>query len=417
MRPPSLAIACIAADLNPGTLGGAEVAAVETIKRLSGKHHLIVFVGNKTNIRSLLPKNVMVIPIYYPRIPNLMGLSYILFGTPQIAWHLFGTSIDILWAKQEFPQAIVAAVIKKMVRRPLYVTIQNPRMHEEELVLSGPLRLFSSSLTSLLSGLLSWAYRQADILAAVSAYSARETKKMGGNNVVVIPNGVNINQFHVRRPEFGVRGLNSGARGSGFGVQGQETEGNKDEYAHKAQKNAFTIISTSALIPRNGMDTLVEAVGLLPEELQWNLVIAGDGPEQTNLKHQASKIRHRNRISFLGRVDNQDIPKLLAQADLFVRPSRKEGFGVSFIEAMAAGVPVIATPVGGIPDFISHKKTGLLVPPDDPQALAEAIELLGADTNLRELLTANAFQLIQKNYTWDNIASQVEIAMGNLLLA
>lgn len=402
MKPPSLTIACIAADLNPGALGGAEVAAVETIKRLSRKHHLIVFVGNKTNIRSLLPKNITVIPVYYPRIPSVMGLFYIFFGTPQIAWHLFGVSIDVLWAKQEFPQAIVAALIKKMVRKPLYVTIQNPRMHEEELVLSGPLRLLSSLLTPILSSLLSWAYRQADVLAAVSTHSARETKKMGGNNVVVIPNGVNINEFHVRGSEFGIRN-------SEFGTRGVEA-------TKKTVGDSFTIVSTSSLIPRNGIDVLIEAVGLLPKELLWNLVIAGDGPEQANLKSQTSNIKHRNRISFLGRVDNQDIPKLLAQADLFVRPSRKEGFGVSFIEAMAAGVPVIATPVGGIPDFITHKQTGLLVPPDDPQALAEAIESLCADTNLQQLLTTNAFHLIQKNYTWDNIVSQVETTMANLLL-
>ncbi len=382
----SLSIVCIAADLKPGALGGAEVAAVETIKRLSKKHQLVVFTGNDTSIRSLLPKSVTVIPVYYPRIPNLMGLSYVLIGTPQIAWNLSRRRLDLLWAKQEFPQAIVGVIIKKLVKKPLYVTIQNPRMHEEELVLTRGGSFFKKLMPKLLTPLLSWSYAQADVLAAVSAYSATETKKTGGKRVVVIPNGVNVKEFEIR----------------------------SDMKKNKIGNSIFTIVSTSSLIPRNGMDTLIEAVALLPEELKWRLIIAGEGQERKNLKRQISNLKLDKQISLLGRVENKQIPELLAQAHLFVRPSRFEGFGVAFIEAMAAGVPVIATPVGGIPDFITHRETGLLVEPNDPKQLALAIEKLFNETELKQSLIKKAQKLVKDQYSWDSIANKVESEMCSL---
>ena len=407
MKSSSLRIACIAADLNPDALGGAEVAAVETIKRLSQKHQLMVFVGNDKKIHSLLPQSVTVIPVYYPRIPNFMGLSYALIGTPQIAWHLSRRRFDLLWAKQEYPQAIVGAIIKKIFKKPLYVTIQNPRMHEEELVLSGGNTFIKKLAPKLLTPVLSWSYAQADVLAAVSSYSAKETINMGGKRVIIIPNGVDTKKF-------GVRSLELNVQSQEYGVKGSQSNDHKDEHKKKIIKNTFTIVSTSSLIPRNGIDTLIAAVALLPKEIKWRLIIAGEGPEGKILKQQISNLKLSQQIVMLGRVENKRIPELLSQSDLFVRPSRFEGFGVSFIEAMATGVPVIATPVGGIPDFITHRETGLLVESDNPRALAEAIEHIASDQALSKKLVSNASELIKKQYQWDVIVAKVESEMLSL---
>lgn len=168
------------------------------------------------------------------------------------------------------------------------------------------------------------------------------------------------------------------------------------------------IISTSSLIPRNGLDTLIQACSLL--KIRWQLTIAGDGPEEEKLKKLAKGLP----VQFLGRVTNNKIPQLLRMSNLFVRPSRFEGFGSSFIEAMAAGIPVIGTPVGGITDFIDNKKTGLLVPPNDYKALAEAMEKLYKDKTLYHALVKNGRRLVRGKYDWDLIASQVYNEMEKL---
>ena len=114
------------------------------------------------------------------------------------------------------------------------------------------------------------------------------------------------------------------------------------------------------------------------------------------------------KIKLLGRVENRKIPTLLASADLFVRLSRKEGFGVSFLEAMAAGVPIIATSIGGIPDFVIDGKTGMLVAPDHPYEAAQSMKRVLEDPELRGRLTRYARTLVKNHYNWDRIADEVK---------
>ena len=163
------------------------------------------------------------------------------------------------------------------------------------------------------------------------------------------------------------------------------------------------IITTSSLIPRNGIDTLIEACGLL--RLNFELTIAGDGPQKDQLENRVIKLGIINRVKFLGRVTPSQIPGLLKDSHLFVRSSRFEGFGNSFIEAMAAGIPVIGTAVGGIPDFLFDGKTGFIVPVDDPKALAEKIKFVAENDNKKIILEAK--KLVRDTYDWDIIAKKV----------
>lgn len=163
------------------------------------------------------------------------------------------------------------------------------------------------------------------------------------------------------------------------------------------------IITTSSLIPRNGLDILVEACALL--KIDWELTIAGDGPLRSDLENLAIKLGIINRVKFLGRVPSEQVTNLLMTNDLFVRPSRAEGFGNSFIEAMAAGLPVIGTPIGGIVDFLFDNKTGFIVPVDDPKVLAEKIEYVFKHDVKK--ITQAAKKFVQDNYDWDIIAQKV----------
>lgn len=165
----------------------------------------------------------------------------------------------------------------------------------------------------------------------------------------------------------------------------------------------FKIVTTSSLIPRNGLDTLVKACALLSSKLDWQLTIAGDGPERQSLEILA----HGLPVKFLGRVPGAKIPQLLHTSNIFVRPSRFEGFGSSFIEAMAAGLPVIGTPVGGITDFLTDNQTGLLVPIDDAKALAAAITRLATNKRLWQKLSRAGKVLVRTRYSWDKVAQQV----------
>ncbi|MGC4044993.1 MAG: glycosyltransferase [Armatimonas sp.] len=135
------------------------------------------------------------------------------------------------------------------------------------------------------------------------------------------------------------------------------------EYVEPAKP---TVLSIARLSPEKGIDVLLKAAQALPDIA---FLIAGDGPERTAL--EASALPN---VTFLG--FRKDIPELLAQATLVAVPSRQEGLGLAAVEALAAGVPVIASNVGGLSEVVVPNKTGLLVPPDDPAALTEALRSL-----------------------------------------
>ncbi len=103
------------------------------------------------------------------------------------------------------------------------------------------------------------------------------------------------------------------------------------------------------------------------------LVLVGDGPLRDELEAQAEGLGVRDEVTFLGKLPNEDLPDWMNAADVFVLPSRNEGFGLVLLEAMACGTPVVGTAVGGIPEIIADGSLGALVEPDDPEALAEGM--------------------------------------------
>ncbi|BFU94003.1 MAG: putative GDP-mannose-dependent alpha-(1-6)-phosphatidylinositol monomannoside mannosyltransferase [Nitrospira sp.] len=126
--------------------------------------------------------------------------------------------------------------------------------------------------------------------------------------------------------------------------------------------------------PKKGLKVLLEAVAYLERRstARWcQVLLVGEGPAEEDLRAMSRKLAVASPIIFAGA--RRDIPQLLPLFDIFVLPSLYEGFGIALLEAMAAGRPVIATSVGGIPEFVTHGETGLLVEPGNVTALAEAI--------------------------------------------
>ena len=129
----------------------------------------------------------------------------------------------------------------------------------------------------------------------------------------------------------------------------------------------------------------------------------------------AKELEVEDRIIFLGTVTQEDLPRYFAISNVFVRPSRSEGLGSAFLEAMAGGLPVIATPVGGIIDFLKDKETGLFCEVDNPQSLANKIKLLLENRSLYNKLIGNAYKLIKDRYSWQKIADDYRIIFNKLV--
>ena len=152
------------------------------------------------------------------------------------------------------------------------------------------------------------------------------------------------------------------------------------------------------LDPIKRVPDLLEALALLHDPPP-TLNIYGDGPERQAIEAEVSRLRLGTAVVMNGAI--RDPRMALGSMGVLVLPSEAEGFGLVLIEAMAAGVPVIATNVPGIRDVVTHGETGLLVPPAQPSALASAIETVMTDQSLRERLVRNGLAKVRRRFTWD----------------
>jgi glycosyltransferase involved in cell wall biosynthesis len=151
------------------------------------------------------------------------------------------------------------------------------------------------------------------------------------------------------------------------------------------------------LAPQKDHRTLIEAARLVPEA---EFVVAGDG----ELRAELERLAAGSRVRFLGPRD--DVPELLASLDVFAFPSLFEGLCLAVIEAQAAGVPVVATPVGGIRETVVDGETGLLVPTRDPAALASAIQRLLEDRPEAEAMAAEAKRRVRARFSIERMVDE-----------
>jgi glycosyltransferase involved in cell wall biosynthesis len=164
-----------------------------------------------------------------------------------------------------------------------------------------------------------------------------------------------------------------------------------------------TIGAVGRLVPQKGLDVLLRAMAEVPAA---RAMLVGQGDEEERLQALAHRLGVADRVSFLGWVD--DPRRLLPSFDVFALPSRFEGFPLAVLEAQLAEVPVVAADVGSVAEAVIHERTGLLVPPDDPQALATALNTLLSDRQSGRRLGRAGRELVLDRYTATHMARAFE---------
>jgi glycosyltransferase involved in cell wall biosynthesis len=219
------------------------------------------------------------------------------------------------------------------------------------------------------------AYRCAHAVVANSPAAAAALRREGiqPSQIRIIPNGVDLDSLAASRPRGPIRSL--------LTVANLRRE--------KAHEVLFAAIAS-----------------LVAEGSALRLRVAGDGPRAAELRALAASLGIADRVTFLGH--REDVAALLAESDLFVLPSRSEAFPNSVVEAMAAGVPVVASAVGGLVDLVEPGRTGLLVPPDDSSALASAIRSLMAAPERAAALGDAARRDVRERYSFDRMVRAFE---------
>lgn len=245
---------------------------------------------------------------------------------------------------------------------------------------------------------------RARIIQPISNYLSRFARSMGyEGRIEVVPNGVDVARFSENFPPYEMKKIRSQ-----YEVLSPSSPNNRNNPVHQ---NVF-LVTTSRLVAKNSVEDTISALEFLPDYV--SLLIIGDGPKMNDLLDLASNEKHSERVHFLGFIGHNDLPKYLKLSDIFIRPSLSEGFGNSFVEAMASGIPVIGTPVGGIVDFLfdpdrnpSYPPTGLFCQVRNPKSIASQVMRLIEDRELCKKLTTNALEMVQEKYDWNIIADEM----------
>lgn len=177
-----------------------------------------------------------------------------------------------------------------------------------------------------------------------------------------------------------------------------------ESFTPEPSPQPIRICFLKALAPKYGPDILIRAVAKVKAECPGiKLSLAGSGPMEQELRRLVCDLELEEQVDFCGYVDHDIIYDFLSRHQFMVMPStmESESFGVAVLEAAACGRPTIASNVGGVPEVIIHGETGLLVKPNDVEALSDAIIELARSADRRRIMGENAFNFVRENYTWN----------------
>ena len=233
------------------------------------------------------------------------------------------------------------------------------------------------------------ARRSLEIADAIIALTPHEKKilqsyyHIPAEKIAIIPNGINLQAFS-KSPI-------------------------KKEFKKRFHLKENVILFVGAIRKEKGLLDLFHAIpSIIKEFPQTSFVLIGkDWGFKKYLQQEGKRLGIENYINFLGVVNTPLLRESLSVCDIFVNPSAYESFGISLLEAMASGKPIVATNVGGIPYIVRNGKTGIIVKHGYPEGLAEAIKELLSDSVLRKQMGEKGLQLAKK-YDWEKIVSQIE---------
>lgn len=174
------------------------------------------------------------------------------------------------------------------------------------------------------------------------------------------------------------------------------------------------LLTVARLVPRKGIDTVLLALppllGRFPRLQYW---IVGDGPSRESLARQTRQLGLQDAVRFMQNVTDTELPQIYRRAAIFVMPARAdyyagsvEGFGIVYLEASASGLPVVAARAGGAAEAVLENETGLLVPPDDPAALEQALARLLNDPGQRQRMGRAGRRWVEREMNWDRAGRQ-----------
>lgn len=354
-------------------VGGAEQVVYSIAKELQRKGHT-PFVITQVPRRLSYDDSIYSFPVIRYKRPWSFKLSLAMNPIRKTILHLNREhKFDLIHAHMAYPSGFIAAELKEKERIPIVITPHGSDIRETS-------RYRKSNI---IWKRIIYALDTADAITAISKYMQEIIEKILSKDkgkIRLIPNGIDFEEFNKKIAP-------------------------PPDLPSEAQTKQRYILYIGGIKRRKGVDILIEAAKILKERglSDLKILIAGDGKEKDKIKELIALYGLNENAKLIGIIQGKGKVYLLQNAAAQVIPSRIEPLGIVALEGMAAGCLVIASAVGGLTDIIEDQKTGILIRPEDPLMLADAINYI-LTTDLEDI-KSKARQAAQK-YDWSNIVDQ-----------
>ena len=333
------------------TFGGSGVVATELGLALARKGHQVHFIMYSYPVRlDFLEMNIHFHEVHVEEYPLFHYQPYELALSSKMAYVIKTYHIDILHVHYAIPHAYAGYMAKQMLKREGIEVPMVTTLHGTDITLVGNHPTYKEAVT--------FSINESDIVTSVSESLKQDTLRLFriDKDIKVIPNFTNIKKS-------------------------KETSPCKRTVMAKPEELIVTHISNFRKVKR--IDDVVRIFYGIQQKLPAKLIMVGDGPEREIADQLCKDLGIKSKVLFLG--NTSDIDRILCFTDLFLLPSASESFGLSALEAMAAGVPVVSSNTGGLPEVNEEGVSGYLCPIGDVKAMAEkAIYILEDKTRLAQ---------------------------------
>lgn len=367
----------------PSNVSGAESSIKEITDRISDiEFYLITLRFDKNSPKEEKIGNVFVYRVGW-------GDNYLskVFFIPLAAYtgYLLNRKykFDAIWAMMTY--MLIPTVLLKLlgVKIPHILTLQDGDSYDK---VFGRFHIFP------VLPIIDYGFRTATIIQVISVFLSEWPRKRGYKGPIeIIKNGADL------------RDINDS-------VSAEEVEEIKKKL-NKKQSDIF-LVNTSRLVHQKGFDDIISALKMLPDHIK--LLAVGSGSDEKKLIKLAKDLGVSDRVIFTGQVDREVVTLYRRASDIFVAPSRSEGLGNAFISALASRLPLVATQVGGMADYVFDEKhnpdkeaTAWVVSPDSPEQIAEKVKEIIASPDKAKRISAYARKMVEEKYDWEIIAKDM----------
>jgi N-acetyl-alpha-D-glucosaminyl L-malate synthase BshA len=361
------------------SVGGSGVVAAELARCLAARGHRTHVISSDTPFRLReSDADVRFHRVETPGYPVFREPQYLLALTNRLVQVARAHQLDIIHAHYAIPHAAAAYLARQILASGSDGLRAAPRtittLHGTDVTILGADPSYRETVAFCID--------QSDAVTAVSASLRADTRREMPvkRDIVVIPNFLDC-RFHRRVPDPALR-------------------------ARLCPAGERLVIHVSNLRPVKQVDMVVRVFVQVRAQLPSRLLIVGDGPELGRLEQLIGELGLTGQVDLIGEA--RDVVGLLSVSDLFLLPSLQESFGLSALEAMACGVPVVASNVGGLPDVVDDGVTGFLHPPDQAARMAESAVRMLSDPALHARMASEGARRAMERFSADRIVPQYE---------